>query len=233
MLSLADVIPLHLADVTFPDFHPLSGQGGPIFGFAIRHPDGVFLFDTGAGSDSEGINAAYQLKHYGLADRLQANGIEREAVQVVANSHLHFDHCGENRLFPGISIYVQAREHRAAQTQGYTVARWVDFPGAAYHLIEDEHEFTPGLALVPTYGHTPGHQSLTLETDEGLVVLAGQAIYSRREYEHLSANRELLQDDPPPDPEAYLASALQLIDLRPRRVYFSHDNLVWEPRSSV
>src|SRR2546426_958347 len=44
-----DVIPLHLADVTYPSSHPLAGQDGPVLAFAIRHPDGIVLVDTGEG----------------------------------------------------------------------------------------------------------------------------------------------------------------------------------------
>jgi N-acyl homoserine lactone hydrolase len=52
-------------------------------------------------------------------------------VAVVVNTHLHFDHCGGNRLFPGLPIHVQRRELAAARTEDdYTVREWVDFPGA-------------------------------------------------------------------------------------------------------
>ena len=44
-----DVIPLHLADVTYPASHPLAGQDGVVLAFAIRHPDGIVLVDTGVG----------------------------------------------------------------------------------------------------------------------------------------------------------------------------------------
>jgi hypothetical protein len=49
MLALDAVIALYLADVTFPESHPLARQRGEVFGCAIRHPDGIVLVDTRVG----------------------------------------------------------------------------------------------------------------------------------------------------------------------------------------
>jgi hypothetical protein len=69
--------------------------------------------------------------------------------------------------------------------------------------------------------HPSGHQSV-FETADGGVVLAGQVIYSKAEYEHLHAANTVFEDDPPPDPEQYLASAAPLMHPQPRRVHLSH-----------
>src|SRR3977135_3683518 len=55
-----DVVPLHLADVTYPASHPLAGQDGPVLAFAIRHPDGIVLVDTGVGEGNEWIETNYR-----------------------------------------------------------------------------------------------------------------------------------------------------------------------------
>ena len=100
-------------------------------------------------------------------------------VAVVVNTHLHFDHCGGNRLFPGMPIHVQRRELEDARTQDdYTIREWVDFPGATYVEHDGEAEILPGVRLVPAPGHTAGHQIVVVETDEGPVVLGGDVGYS-------------------------------------------------------
>jgi N-acyl homoserine lactone hydrolase len=100
-------------------------------------------------------------------------------VAVVVNTHLHFDHCGGNRLFPGLPIHVQRRELADARTlDDYTIREWVDFPGAVYTEHEGEAEILPGVRLAPAPGHTEGHQIVVVETDEGLVVLGGDVGYS-------------------------------------------------------
>ena len=95
------------------------------------------------------------------------------------NTHLHFDHCGGNRLFPGIPIHVQARELAAARTEpDYTVPEWVDFDGARYVEHDGEAEVLPGIRLLPAPGHTEGHQVVLVDTDDGLVVLGGDVAYT-------------------------------------------------------
>jgi N-acyl homoserine lactone hydrolase len=95
-------------------------------------------------------------------------------VACVINTHLHFDHCGGNRLFPGVPIHVQARELADARSlDDYTIREWVDFDGARYVEHEGEVELLPGIRLLPTPGHTDGHQVVVVETGEGTNVLGG------------------------------------------------------------
>jgi N-acyl homoserine lactone hydrolase len=232
-LSVEDVVPLHLADVTFPDWHPLSGDTGVVLAFALRHPTGLLLFETGIGDGNLFVDETYRVRHYSIDAALAAHGHHVNEVRLVVNSHLHFDHCGNNFRFPGVPIYVQASEYRATKQPHYTVPEWIDFDGAEYAIIEGDARVADGVRVVSTPGHSPGHQSVVYDTADGPVVLAGQAIYSKAEYDQLQATTAVSEDDPPPDPEQYLASATRLMQLRPRRVHFSHDNAVWEAAQRV
>jgi N-acyl homoserine lactone hydrolase len=106
------------------------------------------------------------------------------------------------------------------------VADWVHFPGAHYVEVDGDQEVAPGVHLFSTPGHTPGHQSVVIETDDGPVVIAGQAIYSAAEFAHIRATGTLQAGDEPADPEAYLASALRMVALDATAVLFSHDEVV-------
>jgi len=232
-LSMHDVVPLRLASLTFPDWHPLGGQTGDVFAFAVRHASGLLLFETGIGRGNAFLDDLYEIRHESIEQALAAHGHALADVRAVVNSHLHFDHCGNNSCFPGVPIYAQADEYRATREPHYTVPEWVDFADAEYAMIDGDAQIARGVRVLSTPGHSPGHQSLLLDTVEGPVVLAGQAIYSRAEYEHVGATGRLLDDDPPPDPAQYLASATRLIRLQPRRVHFSHDRAVWEPEAPI
>ena len=116
--------------------------------------------------------------------------------------HLHFDHCGGNRLFPGIPIRVQRREREAACEPGYTIPEWVEFPGARYVELEGEEEIVPGVRVLPTPGHTPGHQSVLVDTDDGLVVVAGDVAYRWEDFD---------------------AAAGRLLGLGARRLWLAHE----------
>ncbi len=229
VLSVEDVVPLHLADVTFPHWHPLHGATGAVLAFALRHPTGLLLFETGVGTGSQLIDDLYQVQQVAIDAALAAHGHDVSDVRLIVNSHLHFDHCGNNARFPGVPIYVQAAEYEATRQPHYTVPEWVDFDGAEYAVIDGDVQVAEGVRVLSTPGHSPGHQSVVFDTSDGAVVLAGQAIYSKAEYEHLQATNAVSDDDPPPDPERYLASAARLMQLKPRRVHFSHDTAVWEP----
>lgn len=227
MLSLADVKRLHLADLTLPKGTPLEGETCSVDGFVVKHPDAVAIIDTGVGGGHPGIGALYRPLRRPLVETLTELGIALTDVALVINSHLHFDHCGENRLFPGTPIYAQRAEYEAAREPMYTIPDWVDFPGAKFELLDGEAEVLPGMTIVPTPGHTPGHQSVLLETIEGRVIIAGQAAYTADEFaQPAEAHVRGLQEAW--DRQKYLESLRRLRDLAPRWVYFSHDPTVWE-----
>ena len=112
VLSVEDVVPLHLADVTFPDWHPLHGGTGAVLAFALRHPTGLLLFETGIGTDNQFIDDVYQVQQRAIDAALAVHGHDVNEVRLIVNSHLHFDHCGNNSRFPGVPIYVQAAEYQ-------------------------------------------------------------------------------------------------------------------------
>ena len=221
--SLPVVEPLHLADVTLPAGHPLAGQGCPVLAFVIRHSQGAIVVDTGVGGH-HAIEKAYRPTRRSLSEALADIGLRREEVAAVVNTHLHFDHCGENALFPSVPIYVQRREYQAARQPRYTVTEYVDAPGLAYEQVDGGREIVEGIRLIPTPGHTPGHQSVLVEGGGQRAVIAGQAIYSAREY---ATPTEATGAAGAWDVDLYGASAAHLRELQPTKVYFSHDRAIW------
>jgi N-acyl homoserine lactone hydrolase len=154
------VINAHLAADLIAD-----GEHMPVFVWTIDHPAGRVLVDTGLIESRPEIDDMSPTPH--------PENIPRD-VACLINTHLHYDHCGGNRLFPGVPIHVQARELADARTlDNYTIREWVDFDGAMYVEHEGEAELLPGIRLLPTPGHTRGHQSVLVDTPDGLVVIGG------------------------------------------------------------
>src|SRR5205085_11068008 len=87
----------------------------------------------------------------------------------------HFDHCGGNPLLAGTRILVQRRELELARGGEHTFPELVDFQGVTYDEVDGEVEPLPGVLVVPTPGHTDGHQSVVVRCSDGTVVLAGQS----------------------------------------------------------
>jgi N-acyl homoserine lactone hydrolase len=212
----------HVADFVHPVESPLAGRPGLVMAYAIRHPDGVLLFDTGIGTDNPEVAGwlGADLRH--LPELLEGRGIHAADIVAIANSHLHLDHCGQNSAFQGRPIYAQADEHEASRAADYTIGDWVDFPGARYELIRGERELLPGVRLVPTPGHTPGHQSLLIDAAGGRTALVGQAVYTRAEWEGSDAP-EVSGLASAWDPALYRQSREALRAFRPDLVLFGHD----------
>ena len=147
----------------------------PVYVHTIEHPDGLVLVDTGMIDSFPELDEEWGPVPHPLPAELVAR------VAVVINTHLHFDHCGGNRLFAGTPIHVQARELADARSEETYVTEWVDFDGATYVEHAGADEVQPGIRLLPTPGHTAGHQAVLVDSDDGLVVLGGDVAYSFRE----------------------------------------------------
>ena len=167
----------------------------PIPAYLIEHPRGTALFDTGMHPDCQHDPAArvgariaglFEFDfHPGeeISERLTAIGRDPAKIDLVINSHFHFDHVGGNALVPNATMLVQRREWDAgmdpdsAATRGFNPR---DFDlGHKLRLVDGEHDvFGDGsVVCLPTHGHTPGHQSLKLRLAGGDVVLAADSCY--------------------------------------------------------
>ncbi|MDL9981469.1 MBL fold metallo-hydrolase [Microbacterium sp. ASV49] len=146
-----------------------AGDGMPVYVHVIDHPEGRVLVDTGL---TELHPAVADLDPHlrPVADWTAEIG----DVDIVVNTHLHFDHCGGNHLFAGSPIHVQRQELDDARSlPDYTIREWVDAPGLAYRAVDGEFELLPGIRLVPAPGHTRGSQIVVVGTGEHPIVIAG------------------------------------------------------------
>ncbi len=196
------VTPVHVADLL------ADGEPMPVYVHVIDHPDGRVLVDTGLTE-----------LHPAVADmdpRLIPSsewGFDPAGIDIVVNTHLHFDHCGGNHLFAGTPIYVQRRElEDARNVDDYTIREWVDPAGVHYVPVDGALKLLRGLRLVPAPGHTPGSQVIVVETGERPVVICGDtAVWSG----------EL--DDPQTDGQRLVRA------LDPELVWLSHAHEPWRP----
>jgi glyoxylase-like metal-dependent hydrolase (beta-lactamase superfamily II) len=214
---------------------PASETGGPqprvepVLAYLVQHDQGLILFDTGIGSADPETEAHYRPQRRALPEALAAAGVTLGDISLVVNCHLHFDHCGGNPLLGGKPILVQEVELATARRGNYTIDELVDFPGAAYEELAGETEIWPGVWIIPTPGHTPGHQSLVLRQGDGTVILAGQAHdFASQFASDRLARQAALHGVEQPLP-AYAHWLDRLADFDPRRVLFAHDCSIWEP----
>lgn len=110
-----------------------------------------------------------------LAEALDSVGVDIASISAVALSHLHHDHSGGLKHFAGrVPVHMQQRELdygmlNTPEPEKHAMAR-IDYddPRIDWRLASGEAEIAPGVTAIPTYGHTPGHQSFVVDLDESV-----------------------------------------------------------------
>jgi N-acyl homoserine lactone hydrolase len=206
---------LHLASLRGVD-----GLEWPVHGFVVTFPGGAVLVDTGVGGPQEWL-ADWRVVNRSVADALDELDMTPGDIGLVINTHLHFDHCGQNAVFKHASFYVQRAELDRARRESPRLADWFDFMNARFELLDGDTEVLPGLRVITTPGHTVGHQSVIVESaDAGSDVLIGDAAYQPRQYRDPDA--DVLPDGQASDVQAWRNSVRRIRSAAPDRVHFCH-----------
>src|SRR5450755_5043933 len=147
---------LHLASLRGVD-----GREWPVHGFVVTYPGGAALVDTGVGGP-QGLQEDWRVVNVTAAEALAGLDMSPADITMVINTHLHFDHCGQNAVFQHAPFYVQRSELDRARQESAALADWFDFAGARFELLDGDTEILPWLSVIATPGHTNGHQSVVI-----------------------------------------------------------------------
>jgi len=159
----------------------------PSLGIFIDHPEAKIVVDTGWNDDlpqiGKDMGHVYSEEHTPVG-QLRKLGVDPNAIDVVVLTHMHFDHVGGIRHFPGKTVLVRRAELEKAfvppRNSNFLYLRSdFDVPGVRYETIDGDmdYQLCPGVLLLATPGHTLGSQSVLIDTEEGKVLYAGDAIY--------------------------------------------------------
>jgi len=157
----------------------------------IELPDRRILVDTGIGDkEDDRFERIYGVRNAGdptrLHDSLDALGLGPEEIDVVVNTHLHFDHAGGNTVrdadgalrpaFPRARYVIRRGEwefahRRNERIQASYLAHNVDplEEAGRVDFVEEDTEVAPGVWVIRTPGHTPWHQSVLLEVGSDVI----------------------------------------------------------------
>ncbi len=202
MSAAITITPIHVADLV------ADGTLMPVYVHVIDHPDARVLVDTGMTELHPAVADLDPRLH-----PLTSQDFDLDSIDMVINTHLHFDHCGGNHLFAGKPIYVQRRELDDARSQDdYTIREWVDAPDLRYVPVDGELELLPGLRLVPAPGHTPGSQIVVVDTGARPAVIAGDTAVWFGELDEPKTEGQML---------------IRALD--PELVWLAHEHEPWRP----
>ena len=118
--------------------------------------------------------------------------VKREQVDYVMCTHLHFDHVGWNTMKVGDDFVPTFPNAKYLFAKG-EYEHWVDGPedenidlrfgvqpvvdAGLHERVADDHAITDEIALEPTPGHTPGHVSVTIESQGQRAVITGDMVH--------------------------------------------------------
>jgi N-acyl homoserine lactone hydrolase len=199
----------------------------PVHGFVIKHPSaGAILVDTGIGNPPEELIRYWDIVNEEMAAALAEHDLSPADVRIVINTHLHWDHCGQNAVFPHAPFYVQRPELERARREETLTSEWFDFAGARFELLDGEADIAAGVRVIPTPGHTAGHQSVVVAGESGMDLFIGDAAYSQdifESFEELPVEKVVGQAE---DAVAWRESLRLVQALGPESVHFCHDTRV-------
>jgi N-acyl homoserine lactone hydrolase len=165
-----------------------------------------------------------------VIEQLASLGLEPDDIDIVISTHYDGDHAGRHAAFSKAEYIVQRVHHLDAPTNPrYASIReqW-DQPSERIRLVDGDTELLPGLDLIETSGHVPGHQSVLVRLPKtGAVLLTVDAVPFGAGF-----TREQQNEGDEPEAKATHASVLKLLDLVEREqigmVIFGHDNEQWQ-----
>lgn len=149
----------------------------PMWAFLVQGGGKNILVDTGLDdfvappefSKETGLEALY------MEDALEKQGLKPEDIDIVVNTHLHDDHCGNNLLFTKAVFYIQKKELEFCGDPHPLDYRYEpDFiDNLNVKAVDGDLTIMPGIELLLTPGHTPGSQTVRVKTKDGWMVIPG------------------------------------------------------------
>jgi glyoxylase-like metal-dependent hydrolase (beta-lactamase superfamily II) len=192
--------PYGFGEVRRPDGTVAPGTMIPAPAWYIEGAGPKILVDTGTGR-AEDVIAVQELyggalatitePEHDIVTQLEALGVGADEIDIVVHTHLHFDHVGANERFPNARFLIhQAELPWALCPPPFGVYYYREFGEHVLAVLDridlvfGDRQVAPGVRMVFTGGHSPGHCVVFVDTDVGRVVIAGDAVYNYRNLEY-------------------------------------------------
>ena len=162
-----------------------------------------------------------QIGRYGaFPKRLAEFGLKTEDIDIVVNTHCHYDHIEGNYLFRGKPLFVHDKELEYCRK-----LYWPEFADAFMGIMDVDaingtKQLTKNVKVIETLGHTPGSITVLAETEEGLVASVGDAVIVKEDLLELKAPQVVTKNT---SAEIAIESLKRIAALNPVLVIPGHD----------
>ena len=207
----------------------MPDYGIPIVCYLVQTGDGQnILIDSGLPEIMPEGETEFENGQDVIA-QLARLGLHPEDIHTVISTHYDIDHAGRHGAFTQARYVVQRAHHEDAASNPRFAAnrpQW-EQPLERIRLVDGDTELLPGLDLIETSGHVPGHQSVLVRLPKtGAILLPIDAVPFAKDF-----TRDAQDEGSTPDAAATRASTLKLLDLVEREqiglVIFGHDQEQW------
>jgi N-acyl homoserine lactone hydrolase len=202
----------------------------PIVCYLVQTYDGKnILIDSGLPETMPEEESEFE-NGQDVIQQLATIDLKPDDIDTVISTHYDIDHAGRHAAFTKAQYVVQRVHHlNAASNPRFAAIRsqW-DQPVERIRLVDGDTKLLPGLELIETSGHVPGHQSVLVRLPKtGAVLLPIDAVPFGAVF-----TRDEQDDGSNPDAKTIRASTTKLLDLVEREqiglVIFGHDNEQWK-----
>jgi N-acyl homoserine lactone hydrolase len=164
----------------------------PVTAFLLEGGPKLVLIDTGMSSteiaDKYHHPGDYQPDGYAIHQQLNKLGVRPEDIDIVILTHLHWDHCYNLDKFTKAKVYAQRLEYEFAREPIPLYYKSYEYPALGlkpqfdktpFELVDGEAQIIDGISVYPSPGHSIGHQTVVVNTEEGRYHCCGDAIYNK------------------------------------------------------
>ena len=154
--------------------------------YLIKHGDDYMMWDTGQALDAG--PAAPKVSDVDLLAQLK---VSPDQVKFVGISHFHADHIGQANSFPKATLLIGTGDWEVLMSaqpkfgaKPALVSHWISGGGKVETVPQDKDVFGDGtVVMLSTPGHTPGHHSLMVKLSGRTVILSGDMVHFKENYD--------------------------------------------------
>jgi N-acyl homoserine lactone hydrolase len=167
-----------------------------------------------------------------IVSRLASVGVQPDDINFLVCTHFDPDHAGNHELFSRAELLVQRSHYevaRAGHGRSQVVREHWDVRSLRYRLVDGDITLLPGIELLETSGHVPGHQSVLVRLPQtGPVLLAIDAVPVASQFD---PETRVVFPDNDEDEAKTRASTRKLVQVVERErvalIVYGHDHVQW------